>query len=68
MLGYANHLRLYAVQTGPRGRARDNFPQAFTHLGLISAVSNLGRTLGGHWGTSFGTEVCDVHCTHAHVI
>lgn len=48
MLGYANHLGLYAEQTGPHGEALGNFPQAFTHLGLISAAFNLDRTLGGH--------------------
>jgi GH15 family glucan-1,4-alpha-glucosidase len=48
MLGYANHLGLYAEQTGPRGEALGNFPQAFTHLALISAAYNLDRTLGGH--------------------
>lgn len=46
MLGYANHLGLYAEETGPRGGALGNFPQAFTHLSLISAAFNLGRTLG----------------------
>lgn len=46
MLGYANHLGLYAEQTGPRGEALGNFPQAFTHLGLISAAVNLDQTLG----------------------
>jgi GH15 family glucan-1,4-alpha-glucosidase len=48
MLGYANHLGLYAEQTGPNGEALGNFPQAFTHLGLISAAFNLNRTLDGH--------------------
>ena len=47
MLGYANHLGLYAEQTGPRGEALGNFPQAFTHLALISAAFNLDRALGG---------------------
>jgi GH15 family glucan-1,4-alpha-glucosidase len=46
MLGYANHLGLYAEQTGPRGEALGNFPQAFTHLALISAAFNLDRALG----------------------
>ena len=46
MLGYANHLGLYAEQTGPRGEALGNFPQAFTHLALISATFNLDRSLG----------------------
>ncbi len=46
VLGYANHLGLYAEQTGPQGEALGNFPQAFTHLGLISAAFNLDRMLG----------------------
>jgi len=46
MLGYANHLGLYAEQTGTSGEALGNFPQAFTHLALISAAFNLDRTLG----------------------
>jgi GH15 family glucan-1,4-alpha-glucosidase len=45
MLGYANHLGLYAEQTGPHGEALGNFPQAFTHLALISAAYNLDRSL-----------------------
>ncbi len=47
MLGYANHLGLYAEETGPSGEALGNFPQAFTHLSLISAAYNLDRALGG---------------------
>ena len=47
MLGYANHLGLYAEETGPSGEALGNFPQAFTHLALISAAFNLDRALGG---------------------
>jgi GH15 family glucan-1,4-alpha-glucosidase len=47
MLGYGNHLGLYAEQTGPSGEALGNFPQAFTHLALISAAFNLDRALGG---------------------
>jgi GH15 family glucan-1,4-alpha-glucosidase len=46
MLTYANHLGLYAEQIGPSGEALGNFPQAFTHLGLISAAYNLDRALG----------------------
>lgn len=45
MLGYANHLGLYAEETGPSGEALGNFPQGFTHLGLISAAFNLDRAL-----------------------
>jgi GH15 family glucan-1,4-alpha-glucosidase len=47
MLGYSNHLGLYAEQTGLQGQALGNFPQAFTHLALISAAFNLDRTLDG---------------------
>jgi GH15 family glucan-1,4-alpha-glucosidase len=46
MLGYANHLGLYGEQTGKSGEALGNFPQAFTHLALISAAFNLDRALG----------------------
>ena len=51
MLGYANHLGLYGEETGPSGEALGNFPQAFTHLSLISAAFNLDRALGSR-GTS----------------
>jgi GH15 family glucan-1,4-alpha-glucosidase len=46
MLGFANHVGLYAEETGYRGEALGNFPQAFTHLALISAAYNLDRALG----------------------
>src|SRR5215213_6867958 len=46
MLSYANHLGLYAEEIGPSGEALGNFPQAFTHLTLISAAFNLDRALG----------------------
>ena len=47
MLGYSNHLGLYSEEIGPSGEALGNFPQAFTHLSLISAAFNLDRALGG---------------------
>jgi GH15 family glucan-1,4-alpha-glucosidase len=46
MLTYANHLGLYAEQIGRTGEHLGNFPQAFTHLALISAAINLDRQLG----------------------
>ncbi|MDH3442313.1 MAG: glycoside hydrolase family 15 protein, partial [Deltaproteobacteria bacterium] len=46
MLGYSNHVGLYAEEIGHCGEALGNFPQAFTHLGLISAAFNLDRVLG----------------------
>ena len=50
MLTYANHLGLYAEEIGMEGQALGNFPQAFTHLGLITAALNLDEALnsGGH--------------------
>jgi GH15 family glucan-1,4-alpha-glucosidase len=47
MLGYANHLGLYGEETGGSGEILGNFPQAFTHLSLISAAFNLDRILSG---------------------
>ena len=45
MLSYANHLGLYAEEIGPSGEALGNFPQAFTHLSLITAAVRLDRAL-----------------------
>lgn len=46
MFTYGNHLGLYAEQVGLTGDQLGNFPQAFTHLALISAATNLDRRLG----------------------
>ncbi len=46
MLTYGNHLGLYSEELGPTGEALGNFPEAFTHLSLISTGVNLDRQLG----------------------
>jgi GH15 family glucan-1,4-alpha-glucosidase len=52
MLGYANHLGLFPEELGPAGEHLGNFPQAFTHLGLISAAYYLDRELSARGGRS----------------
>jgi GH15 family glucan-1,4-alpha-glucosidase len=53
LLGYANHLGLYSEELGADGRHLGNFPQAFSHLALISAASYLDRALSGTNDTSW---------------
>jgi GH15 family glucan-1,4-alpha-glucosidase len=43
MLSYANHLGLYSEEISLKGEQLGNFPQAFTHLALISAAFELNR-------------------------
>ena len=45
MLTYANHLGLFAEEIGQTGEQLGNFPQAFTHLSLITAAVDLDRAL-----------------------
>jgi GH15 family glucan-1,4-alpha-glucosidase len=45
MLTYANHVGLFAEEIGPTGEQLGNFPQAFSHLALISAAINLDHQL-----------------------
>ena len=56
LLSYSNHVGLYAEEISPTGQALGNFPQAFTHLALITACSALEKALNIHqsrpWETS----------------
>jgi GH15 family glucan-1,4-alpha-glucosidase len=47
MLGFANHVGLFSEETGANGQHLGNFPQAFTHLALISAAYALDRAISG---------------------
>jgi GH15 family glucan-1,4-alpha-glucosidase len=44
-LGLANHVGLFAEQFGPSGEHRGNFPQALSHLALVSAALDLNERL-----------------------
>lgn len=45
MIGYANHLGLFSEELGKKGEHLGNFPQAFTHLALISAAVEINKQL-----------------------
>ena len=48
ILGCANHLGLFAEMVDPRTRQLlGNFPQAYSHIGLIHTAGNLSRALSG---------------------
>lgn len=46
LLGYGNHLGLFSEEIGLRGEQLGNFPQAFSHLSLISAAFQLNKQNG----------------------
>jgi GH15 family glucan-1,4-alpha-glucosidase len=47
MLGYSNHLGLYAEELGVSGEHLGNFPQALTHIALIQSALTLNEALEG---------------------
>ncbi len=53
VLGLANHVGLFSEQLGSSGEHLGNFPQALTHLALISAAFYLDRELSGTEGTTW---------------
>ena len=60
LLGYANDVGLYSEEYDPGSRAAlGNFPQAFTHVGLINAAVTLA-TLRGQHGKEQAANVQDL--------
>ena len=46
VVGYANHLGLFSEEIDPKtGDMLGNFPQAFTHMGFITAAVNLSNAM-----------------------
>ena len=53
LLSYSNHVGLYAEELSPSGEALGNYPQAFTHLALITACYHLDKALNIHRGHAY---------------
>ncbi len=51
MLTYSNHVGLYSEEISSNGEQIGNFPQAFTHLALITSAMNLDFQLDHGAGT-----------------
>ncbi|KAJ3009363.1 hypothetical protein HKX48_008014 [Thoreauomyces humboldtii] len=47
MIAYGNHLDLFSEEIAGSGEMLGNFPQAFTHIAMMSAAFNLDRALSG---------------------
>ncbi|KAJ2018028.1 hypothetical protein GGI09_003817 [Coemansia sp. S100] len=45
MIMYGNHVGLFSEEVDKSGKHLGNFPQAFTHIALISAAFNIDRAL-----------------------
>ena len=57
LLSYSNHVGLYAEEISQTGEALGNFPQAFTHLALITACTRLDQALNEKKGDGTNLEL-----------